>query len=109
MSRETLEEYLARGGSVVAGDYVPRYGDNVKRTPMGPRATSRGRKSMLEKGCPRCGRDLTEAEIGEVSAVFCGHCGEEWRAATGDDLPSRESPHKRYSVHVLLGNEVDDG
>lgn len=102
---ETIDEYLARGGSVQVGEYVARYGDNVKHTPMGPRATAKGRKSMLDKGCPRCGRELTEAEIDGMSAVLCDSCGESWRAATGGDLPSRaaRNPHEHFSTKLNGG------
>jgi len=105
MSRESVDEYLARGGQVQRGEYVEQYGNNVKRTPMGPRATASGRKAMLDKGCPRCGGELTEAEVDGLSAVTCDRCGEAWRAATGEDLPSRadQNPHERFD-----GRSTDD-
>ena len=93
--RESVTEYLARGGIVTRGEYRPEYGTGPKIVDgYGPRGTSRGEKAQMAKGCPRCGGELRKADwtMGngyDVSALECEMCGDVFRACTGETLWSK--------------------
>jgi len=84
--RESVSDYLARGGQIEHGPYLPCFGEgNRVHTQFKFRGTAAGLRAQLERGCPSCGGPVQHVQAGSSPAIIeCGRCGDRFRAATGE-------------------------